>query len=568
MGIFAGVFQNTEEDVMKNGEEKLTVRYEDFGAVGDGKNDDFSAIAAAHAYANERGLKVEGKKDATYYIGKDFVHTIYIENDVDFAGASFIIDDSVENAFEFREIALFTFKRTKSLTLDENEIKEKIGENVKISREDREFKWLSPLLEEDSFIRVTNEEHRDFVRFGSNQNNGNPRQDIFIVRKDGTLAESTLPAFEFDKITSVEIFPAEEKPITVKGGNFASICCRASKETEFKNKWRGFWRGFKISRSNVTLEGLTHRMIDEPKFVIDSGMDELSATYAERNESYPYMGFIVTSLANNVTIKDCLLTSHTTYYEDKPATKSTGWKVPKPVPMGSYDYYLLYSNEVSLINVRQECPTGIGDSRYWGIMASNNCKNLHLDGCYVNRFDAHRGFWNATIKNSTIGHSINITGGGDLYMENVTKLMGQNFLYIRNDYGGSFEGNITIKNCHHKALPGYNTSIGKTMKEKPHGESVIINPGGPTKVEDIPLFYDWDFGYELFLPMNVTVEGFTSEADELYLYTSCDNERYNNEHKHAHRLTDAVTYINMEKIPKTAKSDECTELNSIPVTVK
>ena len=47
---------------------KKTVSYEDFGAVGDGKTDDFDAIARAHAYANENNLevKVRGK---TYYIG-------------------------------------------------------------------------------------------------------------------------------------------------------------------------------------------------------------------------------------------------------------------------------------------------------------------------------------------------------------------------------------------------------------------------------------------------------------------------------------------------------------------
>ena len=37
---------------------KKTVCYEDFGAVGDGKTDDFDAISRAHAYANENGLDV------------------------------------------------------------------------------------------------------------------------------------------------------------------------------------------------------------------------------------------------------------------------------------------------------------------------------------------------------------------------------------------------------------------------------------------------------------------------------------------------------------------------------
>ena len=36
------------------------VTYEQFGAVGDGINDDFLALRAAHAYANEQGIKVLG----------------------------------------------------------------------------------------------------------------------------------------------------------------------------------------------------------------------------------------------------------------------------------------------------------------------------------------------------------------------------------------------------------------------------------------------------------------------------------------------------------------------------
>ena len=50
---------------------KKTVCYEDFGAVGDGKTDDFDAIAKAHAYANENRLDVVTDGTKTYYIGKD-----------------------------------------------------------------------------------------------------------------------------------------------------------------------------------------------------------------------------------------------------------------------------------------------------------------------------------------------------------------------------------------------------------------------------------------------------------------------------------------------------------------
>jgi len=67
------------------------VRYSDFGAKGDGKTDDIDAIAAAHAFANLKGLLVKADEGATYYIGgKD--RTAVIRTDTDFGTAAFIID--------------------------------------------------------------------------------------------------------------------------------------------------------------------------------------------------------------------------------------------------------------------------------------------------------------------------------------------------------------------------------------------------------------------------------------------------------------------------------------------
>ena len=43
--------------------------YEQFGAKGDGVTDDFHAIMATHAAANEKGLPVRATDGKTYYIG-------------------------------------------------------------------------------------------------------------------------------------------------------------------------------------------------------------------------------------------------------------------------------------------------------------------------------------------------------------------------------------------------------------------------------------------------------------------------------------------------------------------
>ena len=541
------------------------VSYEQFGAIGDGAHDDFEAIAAAHAYANENGLTVKANADATYYIGEKFTRSISVDQDVDFNGAHFIINDTVENAFELRNLPLFLVKRKQALVLEGDEIAEKLGEGITVQKGATSLPFLAPILTEDSFVRIANADHRDFVRFGTNQNAGTPRQDVMIVYKDGTIDPSTYPAFGYEKLTKIEIFPEKEPLITIKNGNFASICCRSVKDTDFKNLYRSYQRGFRVERADVTFENMTHKMLDEPPVITDSGMDELTPRYGERNESYPYQGFIVAMLANRLTIKDCLLTSHTTYYEDKPATVSTGWKVPNPVPMGSYDLYFHYSNKISLIRLRHECETGLGDRRYWGIMASNYCKNFYLDGCEMNRFDAHQGFWGGVLKNCTFGFDINLTGGGDLYVENVTKLTGDNFFSLRGDYGSSFEGRIFMKNCRHMGINTYNTSFGWGL---PHTKLSALNVLSMRYVGSGELFYNWDFGYELFLPIEVTVDNFSCDAEcPIYVYSPENNERFDNPYKHQHAIPKKITFKNTAQIP-TCSSEECTLLNAVPVIIE
>ena len=544
--------------------DKKYVNYEDFGAVGDGVTDDFDAIFAAHKYANENGLEVKTKSDATYYVGEKLTHEIPIETNVDWNGSHFIIDDTVPNAYTYRNVNLFAMRRKSKISLDSEALTAAIGEGRTITKKDTSFPWLAPVLTEDSFIRVTNSFQRDFVRFGSNEDKGMARHDMFEVTKDGVLDPETDVAYEFDNITKIEIFPAHEAPITVKNGNFASICCRTVKETNFLGRWHGYERGFCIERADVTLENLTHKMLNEPE--LDKTRDELAEIYGSRGESYPYEGFIIGRNANRLTIKNCLLTSHTTYYEDKPATVSTDWKVPEPVPLGSYDMYFHSCNRVSLINVKQNCPTGIGDNRYWGIMASNNCKNFLLDGCYINRFDAHHGFWNTTILNSTIGHSINITGGGHLYMENTTKLTGYTFLAIRGDYGASFNGDIVIKNCRHEAIMAYNSTRPKEPMTDEHTHSAfLISPG---IFGEPSLYYNWDFGYELHLPTKITLDGFTAgNTGNFYIYSGVKNECFVNNYKHHHHITEKIVCKNMSFTPYHTNSDESTVLQSIPLEI-
>jgi len=146
----------------------------------------------------------------------------------------------------------------------------------------------------------------------------------------------------------------------------------------------------------------------------------------------------------------------------------------------------------------------------------------------------------------------------------VTKLTGSAFLNVRGDYGGSFEGDIVVRNCRHRALTPYNTLRGQSPTDTPVKTSYVIAPGGQSS----ELFYNWDFGYELFLPTEITLENFVSDAaEERYVFTDQADIRFENDCAHHHRITEKITFRGMEPIP-TAKGEDCTLLRAIPVTAE
>ena len=91
------------------------VYYDEFGAVGDGVTCDFDAIYNAHVFANNSGQKVYGKTGATYFISPEkFLRSIPVRTDVDFCGATFIVDDQGEYAYRLRQRTLFSVDRENS----------------------------------------------------------------------------------------------------------------------------------------------------------------------------------------------------------------------------------------------------------------------------------------------------------------------------------------------------------------------------------------------------------------------------------------------------------------------
>ncbi len=413
------------------------VQYSDFGAVGDGKADDIDAIAATHAYANANGLKVRANKDASYYIGGK-ERTAIIRTETDFGDADFIIDDTeVEN----RNASVFIVgSDLKPFKLD------------KITSLEKNQKKIEAALPGPCLITVTNAHVKQYIRFGLNQNNGSSQTDIFVVDKNGNVDMNAPIIWDFDQITDMTALPIDEKPMKITGGRFTTIANQAESKYTYYN------RNIAIRRSNVVVEGLEHRITGEGE------------------HGAPYGGFINIGECSYVTVKNTILTGHKTY--------STIGAAGKPVTMGTYDLSVNRALNVSFVNCSQT--NDINDSKYWGILGSNFCKNLVYDNCTLSRFDAHQGVANATIRNSTLGHmGINAIGTGLLTIENST-IRGRSIVNLRNDYGSTWQGELVIRNC-----------VFVPANGKQAMSPSLIN-GFYTGLHD--------FGYTCYMPEKITIE--------------------------------------------------------------
>jgi hypothetical protein len=374
------------------------VRYSDFGAKGDGKTDDMTAIVATHLFANQHNLTVKGDDKATYYIGARKL-TADVRTNTDFGTASFMIDDT---HVEDRNAHIFSVNSGKQSFKPAN-----------ITSLKRNQQKLDISLPGSCLVTVTDSNVKRYIRYGANQNNGSAQTDVFVVDKNGVVDANTPIIWDFDQVTDIVVLPIDETELTITGGKFTTIANRED------SKYSYYARGIAIKRSNVIVDGLEHRITDEGE------------------HGAPYGGFISITNCAHITVKNTILTGHKVY--------QTIGSAGVPVSMGTYDININRALNITFENCSQT--NDINNSAYWGIMGSNYCKNLVYDHCTFSRFDAHMGVANATIRNSTLGHQgINAIGSGTFIVENST-IRGNNLINLRSDYGSTWEGEFIIRDC-------------------------------------------------------------------------------------------------------------------------
>ena len=412
------------------------VTYEAFGAVGDGAHDDLPAICAAHEYANEHGLPVKTKPAATYHLGRRAL-TAVIATDTDWNTSRFTIDDTdVEDhkkpLFEVRSLL------------------EPVP--MAIERLTRDQKQLGVRPERDCCVVVTNNKIKRFIRRGRNQNAGDSQRDSFILRRDGSI-EGDID-WDYDNVSRVEARPIDEEPLMLRGGVFTTVANQMKQEVGY-NYW---YRNIKITRSNTEVDGLKHHVV------------------GETSVGHPYVGFLSASDCANVTLRNCFATARKIY--------QTIGVTGKPVSMGSYDYTANGVVNFTMINCRMN---DIDDRSRWGVIGTNDCKNILLEDCTLNRMDTHRGVSGTyTIRRCTLGYmGLNAIGRGVLTVEDST-VRGPSLVNFRSDYGSTWDGEVVIRNC--RWVP----ASGRTRTPEMFG---VRNDG------------QHDFGYPCTMPREITIDG-------------------------------------------------------------
>lgn len=458
------------------------VSYEAFGAVGDGLADDLPAIVEAHAFANVHGLSVKTKPDATYHLGRRAL-TAVIATDTDWSTSKFIIDDTdVEN----HRASLFAVRSLlEPVTLS-------------ISRLTRDQRSVDARPPVDCWVRVENSGKRRYIRRGLNQNNGSPQRDCFILRRDGTI-EGDID-WDYATITKIEARPIDERPLLVKGGVFTTTANRMKQE-----KGNNYWaRNIVITRSNTTVEGLTHHVVGETEV------------------GHPYRGFLVASGCANVTLRDCFVTGHKVY--------TTIGAAGKPVSMGTYDVSADEVVNFTMIGCRMD---NICDVTRWGVIGTNFCKNILLENCTLSRMDTHQGVSGTyTIRGCTLGHQgLNAIGRGTLTVEDST-LHGRSLISLRGDYGSTWEGTVVIRNS--RWIPACGAAVQPTLL-------AASNDG------------QHDFGYPCFMPREIMIDGLMIDDQNEpknyqgpFLFTDPDGAGTDAEVRpFPYRLTERVTLRNV-----------------------
>jgi len=459
------------------------VYYEDFGAKGDGKTDDFEAIFKTHEFANVSGQTVKANPDATYYIQNTYFgskkHTAKIQTNVDWQGAKFIIDDSritknsdSNNYYKNMNSYIFAVALDDALGMvkitDRTTLAELNASGIKRGTENIPLKlegWDGPLM-----IIPYNSSHKIARRKGYSGYDGSIMQEVILLDEHGNVDKETPVVFDFQDFDYIEVYKLDPSTaITVENGVFTTLSCTVNDieinedaSTTVGNT--NLTRGLAIQRSYTTVRCVEHYITGQMPLIeqVDDNGNIIAC-------GVRYSGFFSISNVTDILLEDCVVTGKRCYKKPvggtegtldmhanrtnnllcKGCTQSNFWVT---VDEDTYEIKAVTKDTPGAVtSMSNVTVNGTSLKMHWGIMSSNYCKNVEYRDSTLSRFDAHIPIYNGKIVNCTINY-IELTGSGTFTLEDTTwysanPSRGANAVIpLRADYGSSWNGEIKIKN--------------------------------------------------------------------------------------------------------------------------
>lgn len=504
---------------------KNYVTYEEFGARCDGVYDDFIAIRNAHQFANKNNCEVKATAGKTYHVFKLYEDAVRIKTNVDWTGAKFVIHD--ENIEECTGKYKSIFKVS---NVEDNKIYKIENPDFVINKESINIADLSNDIKsklselsgeyDKFFCTVINDQKKQYIRYGTNENSGNSQQDNFVIDGDGNVLNDI--QWDFENISSIVIYPIPRATLTIKGGEFVTNAIENMSETTYtiitSGKGKYIIRNIDINNSgNVEVSGITHRLS------YNAGEDKLSGSYK---------GFISCTNSADIKIKDCTLFTRKFSINGR----------------STYDLVLDSSVNIECSNIKSN---DIDDVNRWGIVGTYYSKDVTFnDNCVLNRIDSHEGIYNLTIDNCTIGvKGLTLAGMGTLNLTNST-IQSNSVITLRDDYGSTWNGNVNISNCTHKYAGISNAAL----------------------ITAIPYGAEHNFGYECKLP-NIYVENFTidmqnsSDSDSYYDIINIKNNGINASSEYMKNYLPNDIFVNKFEIRNASNADEKIETSNLDLNL-
>lgn len=417
-----------------------SVNYKQFGAVGDGTNDDGAAIKHTHVFANNRGLPVHNPT-GEFWIKQ--TNNIPIQTDAYWGNTIFHLDEAYNSETTYR----FHISSKQARFSIELEPAAKASLIAKLKPGTTLIEELAPY--KNCLIGVWDTGNLVGARYGYPSQTGMSKEDFFYVEEHGAIVGEI--AWTFANYTHLLASPCDESYLTVEGGTFLVSGNSPGTGAYRKN-------GFVITRS---------RTIIRNQWV---GLEDGAADTALS----PRNGFYTYSRVFDVILENIRILP---WEQNRPGTG-------QDVPSGTYGIAGDRVLRALFRNIVSE-----GSQVHWGVFGTNFFKQIRVEHCRLNRFDVHFFCWDLHVRDTEFGqYGMTLTGGGDLFVENTT-VFGNRFIQFRNDFGSRWDGDIRIRNCRLVVADGAAESMFLFYNTANFNYKYSLGYGRTIQVEDIVIDY-------------------------------------------------------------------------------